>query len=71
MKEIIDGKVKLCLEHWKQPSAIIKCKPGWTLWITKGLRRGNGPRIKRKAKVEAKEEVESSDSGSSSAREQE
>ena len=60
MREIIDGKVKLCPEHWQQPGAIIECKYGWTSWITKGLGRGKGPRTKGKGKqkAEASEERE-------------
>ena len=58
MWEIINGKVKLRPEHWQQSEAIIECKCGWTSWITKGLGRGKGPRIKGKGKqkVEALEE---------------
>jgi len=53
MKEIVEGKVKLHPEHWKQPGAVIKCKLGWTSWIMKGMGRGSGPRKKRKGKLKA------------------
>src|SRR5947207_2127420 len=69
MKEIVEGKVKLRPEYWKQPGAVIKCKLGWTSWITKGMGRGNGPRMKRKGKLKAEikqEDAEGSDSGGSS-----
>ena len=71
MKEIVEGKVKLRPEYWKQPGAIIECKLGWTSWIIKGMGRGNGPRMKRKGKLKAEMkqedvEVEASDSGGSS-----
>src|SRR6266480_3852210 len=69
MKEIIEGKVKLHPEHWKQPGAVIECKLGWTSWIMKGMGRGNGPRTKRKGKSKAEtkqEDAEASDSGESS-----
>lgn len=49
MREIIDRKVKLQLEHW-QLSRAIECKYGWTSWITKGLGRGKRPRTKGKGK---------------------
>src|SRR6266480_7966719 len=65
MKEITESKVKLHPEHWKQPRAVIKCKLGWTSWITKGMGRGNGPRIKRKGKrVEMKQEASDSEGSS-------
>ena len=65
MKEIVEGKVKLRPEHWKRPGAIIECKLGWTSWITKGMGRGNGPRIKRKGKkVEMKQEASDSEGSS-------
>ncbi len=51
MKEIIEGKVKLRPEHWKQPGAVIECKLGWTSWIMKGMGHGSGPRKKRKGKL--------------------
>src|SRR5947208_14006301 len=69
MKEIVEGKVKLRPEHWKQPGAVIECKLGWTSWIMKGMGHGSGPRKKRKGKLKAEmkqEDAEASDSGESS-----
>ena len=62
IKEIIEGKVKLRLEYWKQPKAIIECKLGWTSWIMKGMGRGNAPRTKRKGKLRVEIKQIASDS---------
>src|SRR5579871_3668714 len=56
MKEIVEGKVKLRPEHWKQPGAVVECKLGWTSWATKGMGRGNAPRTKGKGKIAEKKQ---------------
>src|SRR5215471_12360413 len=66
MKEIVEGKIKLHPEHWKQSGAVVECKLGWTSWITKDMGRGNATRTKRKSKPRAEMRQEVSDSGESS-----